>query len=100
MDDETQFILASYELTSRSSRGTGILIGRAAKRAGRFPEVLITDNLLGNLQHICGPAGVDVRHVRATGISAVDEENQTDRLDLAVKRRSALAPRVNDRSPV
>ena len=100
MDDATQFLLASYELTSKSVRGTRILLGRATKRAGSLPEVVITDSLLGNLHHICGPAGIEVRQLRASGTSTAHEANQLDRLNLAVQRRSAIAHRVTARSPV
>ncbi len=94
MDDKTQFILASYELASKSVRGTRILLGRAEKLAGKRPEVVIADGLLGNLEQVCGTAGVSVCHSTISTTRDLRQANELERLHLAVRGRFAVSGRI------
>ena len=84
MDEDTQFILATYELASTSAMRTRNLSDRATDQAGSVPDAVVTDSLFRNLRSLCAPSGIKVRHLRASRTRSAEGANQIDQLRLSI----------------
>ena len=64
IDADTRFLLATHLSTTRSTKDAQRLMELAAHRAGRTPEVVLTDKLAAYLDGIELTFGADTRHVQ------------------------------------
>jgi putative transposase len=90
IDDETRFLLASHLSESRGTKDAQILVERAARRAGKVPEVVITDKLAAYLDGIELAFGGETRHLPAKKLTSKDGTQIIERFHGTFKDRAKV----------
>jgi transposase-like protein len=70
IDEKTRFLLATHISSTRTIRDTKTLLERAVRRAGKIPEVIITDKLAAYISGIELTLGTGTKHIRAKRLTA------------------------------
>jgi putative transposase len=90
IDDRTRFLLASHLSESRGTKDAQILMERAAKRANKVPEVVITDKLASYLDGVELAFGAETRHLPAKRLTATDGTQIIERFHGTLKDRTKV----------
>ncbi len=90
IDDKTRFLLASHLSESRSTKDAKILMERAAKRANKVPEIVITDKLAAYLDGIELVFGAGTKHLPAKKLTAKDGTQIIERFHSTFKDRTKV----------
>lgn len=70
IDHKTRFLLGSHLSEGRTTKDAQTLMEKAAKRANKVPQVVITDKLASYLDGIELAFGADTKHIRAKKLTA------------------------------
>jgi len=90
IDDKTRFLLASHLSEGRSAKDAQILMERAAKRADKVPEIVITDKLASYLDGVELAYGAETRHLPAKRLTATDGTQVIERFHGTLKDRTKV----------
>ena len=90
IDDKTRFLLASHLSESRGTRDAQILMERAARRADKVPEVVITDKLASYLDGVELAFGAETRHLPAKRLTSTDGTQIIERFHGTFKDRTKV----------
>jgi len=90
IDSETRFLLASHISPSRTTEDAQILIRRAVQRAGKFPQVIITDKLKAYIDGIDLVLGDKTKHIRSRPFTDQDSTNLIERFQGTLKDRTKV----------
>ena len=90
IDDKTRFLLASHLSENRGTRDAQTLMERAAKRADKVPEVVITDKLASYLDGVELTFGAETRHLPAKRLTAKDGTQIIERFHGTFKDRTKV----------
>jgi transposase-like protein len=90
IDSKTRFLLASHMSEGRSTRDAQILMEKDAKRAGKVPQVVITDKLASYLDGIELAFGADTKHIPAKRLTARNGTQKIERLHGTLKDRTKV----------
>lgn len=90
IDEKTRFLLASHLAESRRTKDAEILMERAARRANRVPNSVITDKLAAYLDGIELAFGADTKHIRAKRLTAEPGTQIIERFHGTLKDRTKV----------
>ncbi|MBM3143262.1 MAG: IS6 family transposase [Chloroflexi bacterium] len=88
IDSDTRFLLASHISSNRTTEDAQILIRRAVQRAGKFPQVIITDKLKAYIDGIDLVLGDKTKHIRSSPFTGEDSTNLIERFQGTLKDRT------------
>jgi len=87
IDAKTRYLLASHVSTVRLTEDAQILIEKAIRRAGKMPDVIITDKLRAYIDGIDLATGGRVAHIRSKPFTDKDSTNIIERFHGTLKQR-------------
>lgn len=90
IDGKTRFLLASHISENRGAKDAQILMERAAKRAGKVPEIVITDKLRSYLDGIELAFGAETKHLPAKRLTTTDGTQIIERFHGSLKDRTKV----------
>lgn len=90
LDHRTRFLLASHISITRGTRDARTLMERAGTRAGKAPEVVITDKLAAYLDGIELAFGAQTKHIPAKGLRVQPNTNIIERFHGSLKARTKV----------
>ena len=89
IDLKTRYLLASHISPNRYLGDARIVLAKAAKRAGKKPNVVVSDSLPSYPQAIAEVYG-DTRHIRYKGITKEPNNNVLERFHGTLKARTKV----------
>jgi transposase-like protein len=90
IDEKTRFLLATHISSTRTTRDAKILMERAVRRAGKIPEVIITDKLAAYISGIELTLGTGTKHIRAKRLTAEPGTQLAERFHGTLKVRTKV----------
>ena len=87
IDAKTRFLLASHISTTRTTGDAYALMKMAEQRAGKVPELVLTDKLKAYLDGIELAWGADTKHMPSKGFRAPLNTNMIERFHGSLKGR-------------
>ena len=90
LDSQSRFLLASHISLARTIRDARTLVERAADRAGKTPEVIITDKLAAYLDGIELAFGAETKHIPAKRLTARPGTQLIERFHGSLKARTKV----------
>ena len=90
IDSKTRFLLATRISPARSIGDVRIVMEQAAKRAGKFPSVILTDRMTSYPDGIQATFKGQVRHIRTKPFVEVDNTNLIERFHGTLKDRTKV----------
>jgi putative transposase len=90
IDDQTRFLLNSRISYTRTTKDAQALFERAAERANRIPETVITDKLYAYLDGLELAFGADTEHIRSKGFTVQPNTNLIERFHGTLKARTKI----------
>ena len=90
IDSDTRFLLATHLSLTRMTRDAQKLMKLASERAGRTPEVVITDKLASYLDGIELEFGAETKHIRSKPFTDQDSTNLIERFHGTLKDRTKV----------
>jgi len=96
IDSKTRYLLASHLSTTRTTKDAQILIEKAIMRAGKAPQVVITDKLRAYVD------GIDVatlgfsKHIQSKPFTSEDSTNIIERFHGILKQRTNVIRHFKD----
>lgn len=90
IDAKTRFLLASHLSTARTTKDALTLMKLAEKRAGRIPELILTDKLKAYLDATELAWGADAKHVPSKGFVKPMNTNLIERFHGTLKDRTKV----------
>ncbi len=90
LDAKTRFLLASHLSEARGTKDAQILMERAAKRANKVPETVITDKLAAYLDGVELTFGADTKHIPAKRLASVPGTQIIERFHGTLKDRTKV----------
>ena len=88
MDAKTRYILASYLSKRRDARAAKAVLRKAQENAANQPKTIKTDRLKSYIPAIEDLYGADVKHVQSDGITAIVNNNLSERLQGTFRART------------
>lgn len=88
IDNKTRFLLASHMSLTRTTHDARVLLARAATRAEKPPETVITDKLPAYTDAIELNFGADTKHIQAKGLTR--SKNIIERFHGSLKARTKV----------
>ena len=88
--DKTRFLLASHISQTRTTRDAKTLMERAAAKAGKAPQIVITDKLSVYLDGIELAYGAHTKHIPAKGFKVQPNTNMIERFHGTLKARTKV----------
>jgi putative transposase len=96
MDADTRFILAYHLSKTRTTADALTLMKRAEVRAGKHPEIVLTDKLKSYLDAIEMAWGADTKHIPSKGFRVPLNTNLIERLNGTIKDRVKVMRGMKD----
>ena len=90
IDADTRFLLASHLTTTRGTKDAQALMEKAAKRAGKLPKVVVTDNLRAYLDGVELALGAETKHKQGTPFDIETNTNLIERFHGTLKSRTKV----------
>lgn len=90
LDAKTRFLLASHISQTRGTRDAQILMEKAAERAGKVPQIVLTDKLKAYLDGIELAFGSDAKHIQSRGFKVHLNTNLIERFQGTLKDRTKV----------
>jgi putative transposase len=87
---KTRMLLASRISATRTTRDARALVEEAAKRAGKTPKVIVTDQLAGYIDGIELAFGSDTKHIRAKTLTSEPAKQFIERFHGSLKDRTKV----------
>jgi putative transposase len=97
IDADTRFLLASEASTTRTKADAQRLMEKAAKRAGKVPRVVVTDNLRAYLDGIEIAYGADTTHKQGGPFDVENNSNLIERFHGTIKERTKVMRALKNR---
>jgi len=88
IDSRTRFLLASHMSLTRTTHDARVLLARAARRAEKPPEAVITDRLQAYIDGIELNFGAETKHISAKGLTG--SKNIIERFHGTLKARTKV----------
>jgi len=96
IDRKTRYLLASHISTTRTTEDAQILIEQAIKRAGKMPEVVITDKLSSYIDGIHLASHGRIRHIQSTPFRDKNSTALVERFQGILKQRTNVIRHFKD----
>jgi putative transposase len=96
IDTKSRYLLASHISVVRRTEDAQILIEKAIKRAGKIPEVIITDKLNAYIDGIDLASRGRVRHIISRPFTDEDSTNIIERFQGTLKQRTRVIHHFRD----
>ncbi|MBM3142028.1 MAG: IS1/IS6 family transposase [Chloroflexi bacterium] len=96
IDAKTRYLLASHISLARTTEDAQILVEKATQRAGKMPEVIITDKLRQYIDGIDLATGGRARHVRSKPFTDENSTNIIERFHGTLKQRTNVIRHFKD----
>jgi len=90
IDADTRFLLASHVTTSRNKQDARILMEKAAARAGKTPQIVVTDKLAAYIDGIELAYGSDALHKQSSSFEVKNDNNLIERFHGSLKERTKV----------
>lgn len=90
IDSDSRFLLASHISPERTTEDAQTLIRKAVQRAGKIPEVIITDKLRQYIDGIELALGNKTKHIRSKPFTDIDSTNLIERFQGTLKDRTKV----------
>lgn len=90
IDAKTRFLLASRLSRSRTIKDAALLMNEAKHRAGKSPEVILTDKLAAYLDGIELVFGADTKHIQSKPFTIENNTNLIERFHGSLKDRTKV----------
>ncbi len=90
IDTKTRFLLASHISTKRTTQDALLLMKLAEARAGKVPQLILTDKLQAYLDGIEQAWGADAKHIPSKGFQAPMNTNLIERFHGSLKDRTKV----------
>lgn len=96
IDAKSRYLLASHISVTRTTEDAQILIEKAIRRAGKMPEVVITDKLSSYIEGIDLATGGRVAHIRSKPFTDENSTNVIERFHGTLKQRTRVIHHFRD----
>jgi len=96
IDTKSRYLLASHISITRTTEDAQMLIEKAIKRAGKMPEVVITDKLSAYIEGIDLASRGRVRHIISRPFTDEDSTNIIERFQGTLKQRTRVIHHFKD----
>jgi hypothetical protein len=96
IDAKTRYLLASHISVTRTTEDAQILIEKAIRRAGKMPEVVITDKLSSYIEGIDLATGGRAAHIRSKPFTDENSTNVIERFHGTLKQRTNVIHHFRD----
>jgi len=96
IDAKTRYLLASHISITRTTEDAQILIEKAIRRAGKMPEVVITDKLSSYIEGIDLATGGRAAHIRSKPFTDENSTNVIERFHGTLKQRTRVIHHFRD----
>jgi putative transposase len=96
IDAKSRYLLASHISVARTTEDAQILIEKAIKRAGKMPEVVITDKLRAYIDGIDLASGGRAAHIRSKPFTDENSTNIIERFHGTLKQRTNVIHHFRD----
>ena len=96
IDAKSRYLLASHISVTRTTEDAQILIEKAIKRAGKMPEVVITDKLSSYIEGIDLATGGRAAHIRSKPFTDENSTNVIERFHGTLKQRTRVIHHFRD----
>jgi len=96
IDRKSRYLLASHISTTRTTEDAQILIEQAIKRAGKMPEVVITDKLSSYIDGIHLASRGRIRHIQSTPFKDKNSTALVERFQGILKQRTNVIRHFKD----
>ncbi|OGD45978.1 hypothetical protein A3K79_00675 [Candidatus Bathyarchaeota archaeon RBG_13_46_16b] len=96
IDAKTRYLLASHISVTRTTEDAQILIEKAIRRAGKMPEVVITDKLSAYIEGIDLATGGRAAHIRSKPFTDENSTNIIERFHGTLKQRTRVIHHFRD----
>jgi transposase-like protein len=90
IDTKTRYLLASHLSTSRNQYDARLLMARAAKRAGKRPKTVITDQLASYIEGVGWNFGDKTEHIASKKLTATPGTQLIERFHSTLKARTKV----------
>jgi putative transposase len=90
IDAKTRFLLASHLSEKRTTHDARVLMARAARRAGKPPKMVITDQLAAYIDGIELNFGSETKHIAAKNLRASPGTQLIERFHSTLKARTKV----------
>jgi putative transposase len=90
IDADTRFLLASHLTSTRTKEDAQILFEKAAKRAGKIPKVVVTDELASYIDGMELAYGSDSQHKQGGPFKIENNTNLIERFHGSLKDRTKV----------
>jgi transposase-like protein len=90
IDAKTRFLLASRISQTRGTRDARALVEDAARRAGKTPKMIVTDQLAGYIDGIELAFGSDTKHIQAKTLTSEPAKELIERFHGSLKDRTKV----------
>lgn len=98
IDADTRFLLASHLTTTRGKADAQALMEKAAKRAGKTPKVVVTDQLAAYLDGIELAYGGDTKHKQGSPFNIQNNTDLIERFHGTLKDRTKVMRALKNKS--
>jgi len=96
IDAKSRYLLASHISVLRTTDDAQILIEKAIRRAGKMPDVVITDKLRAYIDGIDLASGGRVKHIRSKPFTDENSTNIIERFHGTLKQRTEVIHHFKD----
>jgi len=96
IDEKSRYLLASHISLTRTTDDAQILIEKAISRAGKMPEVVITDKLKAYIDGIDLATGGRAAHIRSKPFTDENSTNIIERFHGTLKQRTNVIHHFRD----
>jgi transposase-like protein len=96
IDAKSRYLLASHISVGKTTEDAQILIEKAIKRAGKMPEVVITDKLSAYIEGIDLATGGRAAHIRSKPFTDENSTNVIERFHGTLKQRTNVIHHFKD----
>ncbi|HEY82071.1 MAG TPA: DDE-type integrase/transposase/recombinase [Dehalococcoidia bacterium] len=90
IDAKTRFLLASHLSTRRTTTDARVLLARAARRAGKPPKVVVTDQLAAYIDGVELNFGAETKHIPAKNLRTTPGTQLIERFHSTLKARTKV----------
>jgi putative transposase len=96
IDSKSRYLLSSHISIARTTEDAQILIEKAIQRAGKMPEVIITDKLRAYIDGIDLATGGRAAHIRSKPFTDENSTNVIERFHGTLKQRTNVIHHFRD----
>jgi transposase-like protein len=96
IDAKSRYLLASHISATRTTEDAQILVEKAIRRAGKMPEVVITDKLRAYIDGIDLATGGRAAHIRSKPFTDENSTNIIERFHGTLKQRTNVIHHFKD----